>query len=272
MKQNKLKPRPFVKWAGGKRTIIDQINKRLPNSFNAYFEPFVGGGAVFFSLREKNQKVFLSDNNPDLIAAYKVIKSSPRILIKELKKHAAKHSESYYYYIRRSSPRDIVDIAARFLYLNKTCYNGLYRVNNSGCFNVPIGDYKNPDIVQEENIIACHDLLKRTKISLCDFTKIRPDKGDFVYFDPPYFPEKENSFTKYTKQNFSIEDQVRLAEFIKKLDKKGVYIMLSNSMTKVISDLYTMNRFLKHVIYAPRYVNCKGDGRGKVNELLITNY
>lgn len=271
MKQNKFKPHPFVKWAGGKRTVIDQIREKLPKNFNSYFEPFVGGGAVFFSLAN-NKKAFLSDNNPELITTYKVIKSSPLLLIKELKKHAARHSKNYYYHIRRSFPRNDIEIAARFLYLNKTCYNGLYRVNNKGFFNVPIGDYKNPDIVQEENIIACHRLLKKAKISLRDFTKIKPKKGDFVYFDPPYFPEKENSFTKYTKNNFLSRDQIRLAEFIKKLDKKGVYIMLSNSMTRFISGLYTWDGFLKHTIYAPRYVNCIGNRRGKVSELLITNY
>jgi len=266
------KSQPFVKWAGGKRNLLDKICTYLPTDFNCYYEPFVGGGAVFFSFEHIIQKAKISDNNLALTITYQIIKDEPVSLVKKLKEHASEHSEEYYYSIRSKEPKNPIEIAARFLYLNKTCYNGLYRVNKSGEFNVPIGDYKNPNIIQEENIYACHEVLKKAKIACHDFKKIEPTKGDFVYFDPPYHPTDEISFTKYTKENFTEVDQVRLAEFIKELNKIGVYIMLSNSKTHFIEDLYPRKYFRHHIVYAPRFVNCKAEKRGEVEELLITNY
>ena len=267
------KPQPFVKWAGGKRNLIEEINSLFPNEFNYYYEPFVGGGAVYFAFENRIKKAIISDNNFELIITYQVIKEEPYKLIKKLKEHADMHSEEYYYSVRKKTPTNHIDIAAKLLYLNKTCYNGLYRVNKAGSFNVPIGDYSNPNIVQEENILACNESLKKTDIRHIDFEGIKPKEGDFVYFDPPYNPVlDELSFTKYTKENFIETDQIRLANFIKKLNRIGVFIMLSNSKTKLIEQLYPKKYFKHNIVHAPRLLNCKPDKRGDVEELLITNY
>ncbi|MFC1622778.1 DNA adenine methylase [Patescibacteria group bacterium] len=268
----KIKPQPFVKWVGGKRSLLESIHANLPEKFNNYFEPFAGGGAVFFSLYEKIDKATLADTNLELVLAYNAIKKEPEALVEKLKKHAKQHSKDYYYDLRSKEQKNPMDIAARFLYLNKTCFNGLYRVNSSGKFNSPMGSYNNPNIIQEENILACHEVLQGVDIKFGDFTSINPEKGDFVYFDPPYHPTSEVSFTEYTKENFTEKDQVRLRDFIVTLHKKGVKIMLSNSKTKLIEDIYRAKYFKHHVVMAPRYVNCKSSERSKVQELLITNY
>lgn len=266
------KPQPFVKWVGGKRSLLAEIHKYLPQKFNNYFEPLAGGGALFFSLYKRSQRSTLVDTNLELVITYRAIQKDPEKLIEKLKEHASKHSEEYYYETRKREPKNPIDIAARFLYLNKTCFNGLYRVNQSGKFNAPIGDYTNPNIIQEDNIFACHAALKHTSILLGDFTVIKPEKGDFVYFDPPYHPTSEDSFTAYTKENFTEKDQVRLRDSIVQLHKQGVFIMLSNSKTKLIEDIYRAKYFKKHIVRAPRFVNCKPEDRGKVEEYLITNY
>lgn len=266
------KARPFVKWAGGKRKILNEIKEYFPKKFKYYYEPFVGGGAIYFTLEEEIKHAVISDINCELITAYKVIKENPFGLIEKLKEHASCHSKAHYYLTRKRYSENLLDIAARFLYLNKTCYNGLYRVNKKGRFNVPLGDYKSPDIEQEENIIACHKRLQKTKILCSDFEKINPKKRDFVYFDPPYHPIDKTSFTKYTRADFSKNEQIRLAQFIKKLSQSGVYIMLSNSKTKFVESLYPKKDFKHHIVYAPRFVNCKSDERGKIKELIITNY
>ena len=266
------KPQPFVKWVGGKRSLITQIALNLPSNFNHYFEPFLGGGAVYFALENRISKAILSDNNVELITTYQTIKKDPFNLIQKLKEHALNHSKKYYYLIRQTSFKNKVDIAARFLYLNKTCYNGLYRVNNAGKFNVPIGDYKNPNIVQEENILSCHERLKKTEIVCRDFEDIKPLRGDFIYFDPPYHPQNELSFTKYTKEDFTSNDQIRLANYIKKLSDSKIYIMLSNSRTEFVKQLYPKKYFKHKTVNAPRLVNCKSDKRGTIEELLITNF
>lgn len=265
-------PQPFIKWVGGKRSLLQEITSRLPDKFNNYFEPFVGGGALFFSLSNKISKATLVDSNLELVLAYRVIQNEPEALIKKLKEFSDKHSKEYFYQVRKRERQDPVSIAARFLYLNKTCYNGLYRVNKKGLFNVPVGNYNNPNIIQAENITSCHQALKKAVISFGDFEQITPEKGDFVYFDPPYHPTDELSFTEYTKENFTEKDQVRLRDFIHALHKKGVFIMLSNSKTKLIEDLYRARYFKHNVIHAPRFVNCKPGGRSNVEELLITNY
>jgi DNA adenine methylase len=165
-------------------------------------------------------------------------------------------------------------MAARFLYLNKTCFNGLYRVNKSGYFNTPMGSYKNPSIVQEDNIRACNIALQKARLVHGDFEIVRNfvQKGDFVYFDPPYHPTTETSFTAYTEHSFTEKDQVRLRDFLLELHKKGTYIMLSNSKTKLIEDIYRHKYFTKHIVRAPRFVNCKPQERNKIEEYLITNY
>lgn len=263
---------PFVKWIGGKRSLLDEILPRLPTHFQNYYEPFVGGGALFFATYPKIDHAVLTDTNLELALAYRAVQKEPEELTKLLKYHAARHSKAYYYEMRDYSPTDPVRLAARFLYLNKTCFNGLYRVNKSGKFNAPMGDQKNPNIAQQENILACSGALQRTDIFYGDFSKIEPQHGDFVYFDPPYHPTSETSFTSYTKENFTEKDQVRLRDFILDLHKRGVFVMLSNSKTKFIKDLYSADYFHRHTVHAPRMVNCKPDARGNVEEFLITNY
>jgi DNA adenine methylase len=264
---------PFVKWVGGKRVLLPAIRKYAPDEFNNYHEGFVGGGAVFFAIGSKAKKAHLSDRNFDLVICYQVIKEDPTHLIARLKEHADAHDQDYYYEVRASEPKDPVEVAARFIYLNKTCFNGLYRVNKSGKFNVPIGSYKNPNIIQEENVLACHAALKNATIRVGDFaTMVKPKEGDFCYFDPPYDPTTDASFTEYTHDSFTEHDQVRLRDFILKLHKAGTYIMLSNSKTKFIESLYSSKIFKKYTVRAPRTVNCKADARGAVDEILITNY
>lgn len=266
---------PFVKWVGGKRSLMDTLLLKMPETFGDYYEPFVGGGALFFELagRKRLTKAHLSDTNLDLVFAYSVIKKDPTALIEALKVHANKHSDEYYYKVRaKTSLTEPVDIAARFIYMNKTGYNGLYRVNSKGEFNVPVGRYKNPGIVQEENIWACHKVLKTADIQYHEFDTITPKRGDFVYFDPPYHPKDETSFTKYSKLDFTEQDQVRLRDFAVKLHKNGVKVMLSNSDTLFIKDLYKGSMFNIAIVQAPRFVNCKPNKRNPVNEVLITNY
>lgn len=264
---------PFVKWAGGKRSIIDELVRRLPETFGKYWEPFVGGGALFFELNDRITMATLSDSNLELVITYNAIKKDPESLIAKLEEHSRKHNEKYYYRIReKHTLQDPIEVAARFLYLNKTCYNGLYRVNKSGHFNVPIGSYTNPEIVQRDNIMLCHETLQKTTIEYREFDSIKPVKGDFVYCDPPYHPTNSGSFTKYTKNDFNERDQERLRDFVLKLHKDGVFVMVSNSDTPLIRELYSAAPWHIVVVQAPRLVNCKSEGRGAVNELIITNY
>ena len=265
---------PFVKWVGGKRSLLNAIKPLLPTRFNNYYEGFVGGGALFFTIGTHAQRSYLSDNNLDLIISYQVIKADPTRLIDRLKLYAASHSKEEFYRVRAAEYTDPVEVAARFIYLNRTCFNGLYRVNKSGKFNVPLGDYKNPNIVQEENIRACHKLLQNTTITYHEYDKIdpMPQAGDLAYFDPPYHPTTDDSFTAYTKENFTEQDQSNLKDFALRLHKAGVYVMLSNSKTKFIADLYSDKSFHLHTVQAPRMVNCKPNQRGAVDEFIITNY
>lgn len=266
-------PSPFVKWAGGKRFIIKELISNMPDEFNNYYEPFVGGGALFFASRERHNTSYLSDSNFDLVLAYNAIKKNPIELIEMLKSHAKEHSDDFYYKIRsKHELQDPIEVAARFIYLNKTCYNGLYRVNKSGKFNVPIGKYTNPNIIQETNISTCHNVLKTVEIECKDFDQIDAKKDDFVYFDPPYHPTDDTSFTNYTKINFTESDQVRLRDFAIKLHKRGTKVMLSNSNTTFIRNLYNDKIFKIGIVKAPRFVNCKPNKRNVVEELLITSY
>lgn len=267
------KAAPFVKWVGGKRKIIEELLRRLPVSFNRYWEPFVGGGAFFFEMHTTLTSAILSDSNLELAITYSVIKTNPAGLIAKLEEHAHKHDETYYYRIRgQFNLQDPIDVAARFLYLNKTCYNGLYRVNNKGEFNVPIGSYTNPDIVQRGNILLCNVALQKAQIEYREFDTIKPEKDDFVYFDPPYHPTGAGSFTKYTKLDFSEKDQARLRDFALRLHKQGVRVMVSNSDTPFIRELYSGATWHLSTVQAPRSINCKPNGRGSVSELIITDY
>ena len=267
------KATPFLKWVGGKRGIIEDLKKKVPATFSNYYEPFVGGGALYFELQPIIKKAFLSDVNIDLAITYKVIKEDAKKLIELLKKYAISHNEDFYYRMRaKHDLSDPIELAARMIYLNKTCFNGLFRVNKKGEFNVPMGKYANPGICQEDNILACNKALHNATIEYKDYMKIKPQKGDFVYFDPPYHPTDDTSFTAYSKLDFSEKDQSNLAEFCTTLHKQEVKIMLSNSNTKFIRNLYKSNIFNTTIVNAPRMVNCKPNGRGKTEEVLITNY
>ena len=265
---------PFVKWVGGKRSLMNSIKAHLPEKINKYYELFVGGGAVFYALADQIKTAYLSDNNLDLVITYQMIKADPSHLIARLKELATGHSEEQFYRVRAEEPALPLEVAARFIYLNKTCFNGLFRVNKSGKFNVPLGDYKNPNIVAEENIMACHKALQKATITYHDYKLIdpRPKAKDFVYLDSPYHPTADDSFTAYTKENFTEQNQSELRDFALSLHKSGAYVMLSNSKTKLIADLYSDPAFHLHTVQAPRTVNCKPGARGAVDEYLITNY
>ncbi|NPA41800.1 MAG: DNA adenine methylase [Aquificae bacterium] len=269
-----LKPKPFVKWAGGKRQLIHILKKYVPKSFETYIEPFLGGGALLFELLP--QKAIVSDINEELINAYKVIKDNVEELIDSLKRH--RNEENYYYQIRALNPKLLspIERASRFIYLNKTCYNGLYRENSKGEFNVPFGRYKKPKIVDEENLREVSQYLNTADIEiLCeDYKKVcrLAQKGDFVYLDPPYHPiSLTASFTKYSKYDFSRQDQEELAEVFRELDRKGCYVLLSNSNTEFIKKLYRGYDIIE--VSANRFINCKGEGRKKTKvELIVKNF
>jgi len=267
----------FIKWAGGKKQLLEQFKPLFPKKIERYFEVFVGGGAVlFYIIKNYNPKyVFISDINRELINTYEVIKNDVENLIEELKKLKEIHSKEVYYKIRAEDPKLLSPLtrASRFIYLNKTCFNGLYRVNSKGQFNVPIGSYKNPSICQEKDLREISKLLQDVEIKVMSFGEITKlaKKGDFIYFDPPYYPlKKGQSFTTYTKGNFLEKEQKQLAKVFKELDKKGCKVMLSNSDTKFIKDLY--KEFNINFVKASRMINCQGDKRGKINEIVITNY
>ena len=268
-------PHPFLKWAGGKRQLLSQIDLYIPKSFNRYIEPFVGGGALFFYLLPKN--AILNDINQDLINTYRVIKENVSELITSLKKH--KNEEEYFYKIR-SVDRNLdefktwsdVEKASRIIYLNRCCYNGLYRVNSKGYFNAPFGKYKNPKICNEENLKLVHKVLKDVKLMNISFELCLnyAKKDDFIYFDPPYVPISESAnFTSYTKSSFKKEDQIKLFNVFKELDQKGCKLLLSNSYNEFILKLY--KNYQINIVYAKRAINSNPDKRGEIKEILIIN-
>ena len=262
---------PFIKWVGGKRRLMTQLLPLLPTMYRTYYEPFIGGGAMFFELTPP--AAVLSDTNPDLIITYQTIKSSIQPLVNLLEEHAANHNKEYYYAVRSQHElSDPIERAARFIYLNRTCYNGLWRVNRKGHFNVPMGSYKNPAIVQTENLFACHQALQDVEIRHCTFDQIEPHKEDFVYFDPPYHPLDDSSFTQYSKQNFSSDDQIALRDLCVHLHHQGTKWMLSNSDTPFVREIYTHPDFRIVQVQAPRMVNSNPHGRGNVNEVVVMNY
>jgi len=235
----------FVKWAGGKGQLIEQFKSLFPKKIERYIEPFVGSGAVLFYVLENYspKEVIIIDINDELMTTYNVIKENVEELIKKLKQHKNSHNKEYYYKIRDLDPKQLnnVDKAARFIYLNKTCFNGLYRVNSKGKFNVPIGSYKNPDVVQEDKLKKIFGLLKNVIIKSESFENVikYAKKGDFIYLDPPYYPlRKGKSFTSYTDGNFLEKEQEKLAEVFAKLTKTGCLCMESNSDTEFIKKLY----------------------------------
>lgn len=275
-------PKPFVKWAGGKRQLIPILNQNLPENFGKYFEPFLGGGALLFRmLTERNdQKCNISDLNSDLILAYTTIRDKIDDLISSLKNHEKnyqKDSRSYYYSVRDSNPRSDIEKTSRLIFLNRTCFNGLYRVNSKGKFNVPLGKYTNPNIVNEGNIRSVNQILNTNKVSIkCrDFEAVLGDvkEGDLVYFDPPYQPVSNTAnFTNYTNNNFTFDDLSRLAKLCRNLDSKGCKVLLSNSDSKEVVKTFSSNTWKIIKVQANRAINSNSKKRTGHFELLIKNY
>jgi DNA adenine methylase len=265
----RARARPFVKWAGGKRAVIPEIATRLPDSFNAYWEPFIGGGAVFFALDSRIKTAYLSDVNAELMLTYGVIQNTPNELIEVLSQHAERHDKDYYYRVRGMTDlKSGIEVAARFIYLNKTCYNGLYRVNKAGHFNAPIGSYKNPAICDSDNLHAASEVLNGAWLAFGDFQRVAPGDGDFIYCDPPY----DGTYAGYDKDGFDEGEQRRLRDAVAQWSKLGAYVMVSNSDTALTRSLYGSTPFEIHEITAPRNISADENGRGKVGELLITTY
>ncbi len=266
---------PIVKWVGGKRQLIFDLLMNMPESYNRYFEPFIGGGALFFWLKPTN--AYISDINEELVNLYCVVRDNVYELIKDLSRH--ENSKEYFLKIRNIDRTEKyqefsnIEKASRFIYLNRTCFNGMYRVNSKGEFNVPYGYYKKPRIIDENNLVNCSELLKNTEIKCSDFSEIltKVQKGDFVYFDPPYVPLNDtSSFTSYTKYGFDIDMQFKLRDVCDELDSMGIKFLLSNSDTQIVNELYSNYKINK--VFASRLINANADGRGKITEVLVRNY
>ncbi len=275
-----IKGKPFVKWAGGKRQIIDKLKEYVPENFNTYYEPFIGGGALLFELSPK--KAVINDSNVELMNVYNCLCNEEKFkkMCSVLNHYEKMHSEEFYYEIRnkdrnKNMYNKLSDYtkAARTIYLNKACFNGLYRVNSKNEFNVPFGKktkvntYEGANLITVSNYLTLNDI----KILNIDFEQAVKDanKNDFIYFDPPYDSDT-HTFNSYTEDGFGKEEQKRLAKVFKELDKKGVYVMLSNHNTHLVNELY--KGYNMHKIEAKRNINSKGNKRGKVEELIITNY
>ena len=269
---------PVLKWVGGKRQLLPEIRKRIPKKYKVYYEPFLGGGAVLFDLQPK--KAIVNDLNSELINVYKTIKSFPTELVEELRKFS--NDEETFYNIRnidrdKTKYQELSNIqkAARIIYLNKTCFNGLYRVNNAGEFNSPFGRYKNPNIVTDKTIYAVSKYFNTADITFKngDFEESIKEiqKDSFVYLDPPYAPiSKTSNFTGYNQGGFCDEEQIRIKNMCDKLNENGIKFLLSNSATPFIKELY--KDYIIDIVSAKRIVNSKADKRGEIEEVLIRNY
>ena len=267
------KAAPVVKWAGGKTRLLPELLKRVPRTYGRYFEPFAGGAALFFHLAPAHG--VLSDTNSDLIATYVAVRDDVELLIRKLRRHARLHDKQHYYTTRfrwnEGRARAEIDRAASFIYLNKTCFNGLWRVNRDGAFNVPMGRYAAPAICKPVVLRAAHEALARTELHCHDYraASTHAERGDFIYFDPPYDPiTKSASFTSYTAAAFGADQQRELAETASALAARGVRVMLSNSDTRFIRSLY--RNFTIDRVKCSRAINSNAARRGKVNELIIT--
>ena len=284
MQQKKQVPaKPFLKWAGGKRQLIQTLSKNLPVKFERYFEPFIGGGALFFYvLVARHCKEYkISDLNQELIDAYITVRDQFDELIVSLQDHDKKYycddPQKYYYQVRAMLPTDNVKKTSRMIFLNRTCFNGLYRVNSKGLFNVPFGKYPHQDIVKKDNLqLVNHFLAKKPVSIVCnDFESILNDakSGDFIYFDPPYEPISTTAkFTRYTKKDFLNGGIERLADLCNKLDSKGCQVMLSNSNSEKVRDLFSSKPWMIKTISASRMINSDAKKRAGHFELLIKNY
>jgi DNA adenine methylase len=277
-----IKPQPFLKWAGGKGQLLDQYEPYFPQTpMRGYYEPFVGSGAVFFHLRERGvfETYCLSDLNTELLTCYHVVRDHVEDLITRLREHKAHHSRDYYYAIR-SRDRDPswadvspIERAARLIYLNKTCYNGLWRVNQQGFFNVPMGRYVNPDIANVERLRAASHALQGVELAVSGFEAVieKARSGDFVYFDPPYHPlSRTASFTSYAREDFGEEEQRKLARVFAELDGRDCRVMLSNSDTPFVRELYRDYRV--ETVTARRAINSAKGKRGAITEVVVVNY
>lgn len=275
-----VEAQPFIKWVGGKAQLLTQFDQFLPLHVDRYFEPFIGGGAVFFHLRHRfpQMRAFLRDINPELINTYLAVRDFPQELMLRLDEHSARfraNREIYYYEVRAQhtlAERKVVERAARMIFLNKTCFNGLWRVNARGEFNVPIGSQTKPNLYDEENILAASRALQRVHLEVQDFraTLAETRRGDFAYIDPPYYPVSLTAnFTSYTKEDFGVEEQNELHAVCASAVARGVRLMLSNSDTPFIRRLY--RDFQIHTVQARRAINCDGSKRGAVNEVVVTN-
>ena len=277
-----VEPKPFVKWAGGKRQLLAELEKSFPKQFGTYFEPFLGGGALLFDLLAKkpNLKCSVSDLNSDLVLAYVTIRDKLGRLIESLENHSKNYhndSTGYYYEVRKQEPKSQIEKVSRLLFLNKTCFNGLYRVNSKGKFNVPLGRYTNPNIVNRENLTTVSKFLQsdKIKISCRDFESILNDakKGDFVYFDPPYQPVSDTAnFTSYTHRDFTEDDLQRLADLANHLNSKGSHVLLSNSNTKIVKKIFSSKKWKIKEIAVNRAINSNSQKRTGHKEVLIKNY
>ena len=265
------KAQPIVKWAGGKTRLLSELTSRLPAHFERYFEPFFGGGALFYALQPK--QAFLSDVNEELVILYRTVRDTLPSLISELQRHP--YEKDHYYWMRARDPETLSEVerAARTLYLNRTCFNGLYRVNRRGQFNVPMGRYRNPVICDPDKLQRASTALAQAQLTHAGFDEAMkaPQSGDFVYFDPPYQPlSKTANFTSYTSGAFSEEDQARLADTVRALAERGVKCMLSNSDTPLIQALY--KDFRVDVVMAPRLISRKAANRRPVREVIVRTY
>ena len=275
-----LKGKPFVKWAGGKRQIMDKLKNYIPYEFNTYYEPFIGGGALLFELSPKN--AVINDSNKELMNVYECIKDENKYtkMCNELNHYETNHSEEFYFEIRNKD-RDKTKFnkmadykrAARTIYLNKACFNGLYRVNSKNEFNVPFNKKNKINTYDAQNLGIIHSYLNfsNVKILSVDFEESVKEakKGDFIYFDPPYDSDT-TTFNSYTEEGFGKEEQIRLARVYKELDERGCFVMLSNHNTKLVNELY--KDYNINIIEAKRNINSNGKKRGNVEEVIITNY
>ena len=275
-----IKGKPFVKWAGGKRQIIDKLKRYVPDEFNTYYEPFIGGGALLFELSPR--RAVINDSNEELMNVYSVLCDEEKFkkMCSVLNHYEKEHCEEFYYDIRnkdrnKNAYRRLSDYtrAARTIYLNKACFNGLYRVNSKNEFNVPFGKKERVNTYDGGNLITVSNYLTMNDVEILsvDFEESvkNAKKGDFIYFDPPYDSET-STFNSYTEDGFGKDEQIRLAKVFKELDSRGCYVMLSNHNTSLINDLY--KNFNIHVIEAKRNINSNGKKRGKVKEVIITNF
>ena len=277
---NMIKGKPFVKWAGGKRQIIDKLKRYVPDEFDTYYEPFIGGGALLFELSPR--RAVINDSNEELMNVYSVLCDEEKFkkMCSVLNHYEKEHCEEFYYDIRnkdrnKNAYKRLSDYtrAARTIYLNKACFNGLYRVNSKNEFNVPFGKKKRVNTYDGGNLITVSNYLTMNDVEILsvDFEQSvkNAKKGDFIYFDPPYDSET-STFNSYTEDGFGKDEQIRLAKVFKELDSRGCYVMLSNHNTSLINDLY--KNFNIHVIEAKRNINSNGKKRGKVKEVIITNF